>query len=201
MNRKLRPPGIRGTLVHPRPGVNSRVTAYDRCPDRPDARTSTVTSALESAPDATVATLDAGALLALSPAALDAVFRAAPPGEIPRGDAAGTILSVAGARVGAPLSRALGAVVWRGKAFRPATRDLLNRLGPTGIPGVRAEVRAGESRLDGRPCIVLDYSRTSRLAGWVRDEIREVAPGVYLGIAWGAGRVFLRFALTLEETA
>ena len=75
-------------------------------------------------------------------------------------------------------------------------------MGPTGIRAVRAEVYAQDSWLDGQPCTVLDYSRSSRLFGWIRDEIREVAPGVFLGVVWGVGRAFggrrrvLRFALT-----
>ena len=30
--------------------------------------------------------------------------------------------------------------------------------------------------MDNKDCIVLDYSETSLLAHWIRDEIREVAP-------------------------
>jgi hypothetical protein len=33
---------------------------------------------------------------------------------------------------------------------------------------------------------VLDYSQTSIVAQWIRDEIREVSPGLYLGLVyWG----------------
>jgi hypothetical protein len=69
---------------------------------------------------------------------------------------------------------------------------------------VRAEVSVGPSWLDDRPCVVLDYSRSSVVAGWIRDEIREVAPGLYLGLVWGVGRLFggrrlvLRFALDVS---
>ena len=55
------------------------------------------------------------------------------------------------------------------------------------------------SRLDGRPCIVLDYSKTSRVAGWVRDEIREVAPRLYLGLVYvRSRRAPLRFSLRFD---
>jgi hypothetical protein len=35
--------------------------------------------------------------------------------------------------------------------------------------------------MDAKECIVLDYSETSLVAHWVRDEIREVALHIYLG--------------------
>ena len=43
--------------------------------------------------------------------------------------------------------------------------------------------------------IVIDYSSTSLLARKVRDEIREVEPGVYLGLVWWGKRRLLDFAL------
>ncbi len=53
-----------------------------------------------------------------------------------------------------------------------------------GIRAVAATVRPDESLVDGRPCVVFDYSRTSLVARGVRDEVRLVAPGLYLGVAW-----------------
>ncbi|MEO6593628.1 MAG: hypothetical protein ABIP94_02620 [Planctomycetota bacterium] len=41
-----------------------------------------------------------------------------------------------------------------------------------------------ESWIDKRPCIVLDYSKTSFLARKIRDEIRLVRPGLYLDKVW-----------------
>ncbi len=41
----------------------------------------------------------------------------------------------------------------------------------------------GESLLDGQPALILDYSK-SRLWPDVRDEEREVSPGLYLGIMY-----------------
>ena len=31
---------------------------------------------------------------------------------------------------------------------------------------------------------MLDYSKTSLIAHWIRDEIREVSPGIYLGLVY-----------------
>src|SRR5919202_1063174 len=96
----------------------------------------------------------------------------------PAGRGRGTVVAFPGTRAAAPAAR-LGALAWRGKVFRPQSGDLLNLLTPLGIQAIRARVEHGASWVDGGQCVVLDYSRTSRVAGWIRDEIREVAPGLY----------------------
>ena len=53
-----------------------------------------------------------------------------------------------------------------------------------------------QSWLDGKDTIVIDYSSTSILAKVIRDEIREVEPGVYLGKVWWGKMRILDFALT-----
>jgi hypothetical protein len=50
-----------------------------------------------------------------------------------------------------------------------------------GIPSVRANTRIEPSLRDGRPAIVLDYSQSSFVYRNVRDEIREISPGIFLG--------------------
>ena len=49
---------------------------------------------------------------------------------------------------------------------------------------MRAKVYKEASWFDGKETIVLDYSKTSFVARKVRDEIREVAPGLYLGLVF-----------------
>ena len=46
-----------------------------------------------------------------------------------------------------------------------------------------------------KECIVLDYSETSLLAHWIRDEIREVAPRTYLGKVYLGKKRLIDFAL------
>jgi hypothetical protein len=143
--------------------------------------------------------------LEMSPAELDALFDSSPAGAIPQGRGKGTIIALPGTEVAKPIDRVLGFLVWRGKNFHPQTRDLKNLLTPLAIEGIRAEVSHSTSWVDGRECVLLDYSRSSRICGWIRDEIREVAPGVYLGVVWGVGRMFggrrrvLGFALTFPH--
>jgi hypothetical protein len=71
---------------------------------------------------------------------------------------------------------------WQGKVFDPPEGTLKNKVSPLGVRAIRARVYVGDSWLDrGTEAIVLDYSRTSLVARWIRDEIREVAPGLWLG--------------------
>jgi hypothetical protein len=58
-----------------------------------------------------------------------------------------------------------------------------------------AKVYKGPSWLDGKECSALDYPETSLVAGWIRDEIREIGPGLYLGRVYGAKKRLIDFAL------
>ena len=70
------------------------------------------------------------------------------------------------------------------------THDLKNKISPLGIQAIAADVYTGRSWFDGADCIVLDYSKRSLVAKLVRDEIRRVAPGLYLGLVyWGNTRL------------
>ena len=60
-----------------------------------------------------------------------------------------------------------------------APAALINQF--RGLRFIRANVALGDSWLDGRPAHVLDYQKTSLIWNDVRDEAREVSPGVYLG--------------------
>ena len=53
---------------------------------------------------------------------------------------------------------------------------LRNKITPLGLNAIIAKVYKDKSWFDGKECIVLDYSETSLVAQWIRDEIREVAP-------------------------
>ena len=90
------------------------------------------------------------------------------------------------------------AVAWKGKVFDPERGELLNLVGPAGARAVRAKVFSGKSWLDGDESIILDYHQTSRVAHWIRDEIRMIDTDTYLGIVyWNRTRI-LRFALTFR---
>ena len=134
---------------------------------------------------------DTETLLRMSQADLDALFTASAPGEIPSGEADGTAIIAPGTSFSPAIASFINHFAWQGKTFDPASGTLRNRILAFGLNAVIAKVYKGESWLDQKQCIVLDYSETSLVAHWVRDEIRQVAPGQYLGKVYlGRSHVF-----------
>ena len=126
---------------------------------------------------------------------LDETFRSSPVGDIPAGEGRGTVIYHPGTNVARVTERLIHLIAWQGKVFDPDRGDLRNKITPLHLKRIRARVYKTQSWFDGRECIVLDYSHTSRVAHWIRDEIREASPGLYLGIVfWGRKRI-LNFAL------
>ena len=77
-----------------------------------------------------------------------------------------------------------------------AQRGVLNnRILALGLNAIIAKVYKGPSWLDGKECIVLDYSETSLVAHWIRDEIRLIAPACYLGVVYWDKTRLINFAL------
>ena len=93
------------------------------------------------------------------------------------------------------------AVGWSGKVFFPKTGTLLNKILPFGkLHVIQAKVYEGESlMLPGERSIILDYSASSWPFSTIRDEIRNVAPGLYLGPAYVAQKKILYFALQEDD--
>lgn len=125
--------------------------------------------------------LTADQLLKKSERELNALFVASPPGPIPVGEATGTAIACAGTVWARFLAWFVRCFLWQGKVFDPVGRCLRNRITPFSLTAIKAEVREAKSWLDARDCILIDYSKTSLVARFVRDEIRLVAPGLYLG--------------------
>ncbi|MDD1630825.1 MAG: hypothetical protein LUP91_01310, partial [Methylococcaceae bacterium] len=73
---------------------------------------------------------------------------------------------------------------------------LVNKITPFSLTFIVAKVYRDDSWLDGKDTIVIDYSCTSFFAKLIRDEIREIEPGVYLGKVWWRKKRILDFALT-----
>jgi hypothetical protein len=143
----------------------------------------------------TISTADPSTLVAATGSELATLFGSGRVGEIPDGRGRGTVLLGTGgltAKVAARLSYALA---WRGKVVNARAARLLNILTPLQIEAIAAMIYKQDSWYDGAPCIVLDYSKTSFVARRIRDEIREIAPGVYLGIVFWGRRHVLDFAL------
>ena len=115
---------------------------------------------------------------------VDQLFRQGEVGQIPDGKAEGTAIFKPGGPAEPALQRLVRAIAWQGKVLNVRSGSLKNRILPFGTRAIAAEVYRDRSWFDGEECIVLDYSRRSIVARWVRDEIRRVAPGLYLGLVY-----------------
>ncbi len=134
-------------------------------------------------------------LLEMSHAELDDLFRGAEPGPIPDGEGDGTVVFAPDKPIAETAAKLAHLIAWKGKVFNSAAGELRNEVGPLGNLAIRAKVYRDESWFDGKEAIILDYSKTSLVAHWIRDEIREVAPGLYLGIVYWDHDKILNFSL------
>ena len=131
---------------------------------------------------------------------LDAIYKNALAGTIPSGDTRGTAI-VAGTFFARWYARFARLFAWQGKVFDlfPPNQEngiLINKISPFSFSFIVAKVYKDKSWMDGRETIVIDYSKTSFVAKKIRDEIREVEPGIYLGKVWWGKTRILDFALT-----
>lgn len=134
-------------------------------------------------------------LCSMSQSELDDAFRGGPMGDVPNGDASGTVIVAPGTEIEGPVLWLARWLAWQGKVFYRPRGYLLNKVGPLGLHLVKAQVYVAPSWFDNQPAIILDYSKTSLIAHEVRDEIREVSPGLYLGIVFYGSQKTINFVL------
>src|SRR5579863_9237398 len=115
---------------------------------------------------------------------LDDLFKASPAGPIPDGQAKGTAIMAPGTAFSPEIAEFVNLFAWQGKTFDGKRGVLSNRILAFGLNAIIAEVYQDKSWLDGNDCVVLDYSKTSLVAHWIRDEIRLIAPNFYLGVVY-----------------
>jgi hypothetical protein len=137
----------------------------------------------------------------MSQAQLDALFSASGPGPIPNGEAKGTALIAPGTAFCSEIAEIVNVFAWQGKTFDGAHGVLTNRISLLGLNAIVAEVYQDASWFDQKPCIVLDYSKTSLLAHWIRDEIRLVDSGLYLGLVYWDKTRLIDFCLEFPQAA
>lgn len=139
------------------------------------------------------------AMLGMSRQQLDDLFRQHEAGDIPKGEGRGTVLIRWGRFISTLISKIVHRLAWQGKVFDPERGELRNEVSPLRRKLIRAKVYKAPSWLDQKECIVLDYSQTSFIARKIRDEIREVSPGVFLGIVfWGRAKL-INFAVAFPQ--
>jgi hypothetical protein len=120
-------------------------------------------------------------LASLSWCELEELYRQSAPGAIPNGYASGKVIYP-------PCERHAGRkahcaeTVWKGKHFCAEQGTLINQW--LGFKAIRGRVYYGPSWLDGKESIILDYCGESRVWADMRAEMREVAPGLYVGIEY-----------------
>ena len=142
-------------------------------------------------------TLDLSGLRRLSFQELERLYRS---GKRPSaisdldGDATGAMLAWRSPRSGplAWLLRTFGSssvFPWKGKSFKSENNQLGEGINRISLVGKRQwfpfRTRFAASFLDGRPTFVLDYDLPGNppLIRQIVDEVREVAPGLYMGPA------------------
>lgn len=141
-------------------------------------------------------------LVRMSKEDLEALYCQAEPGPMPHGYTCGRAIRHAGTCLAVPSSKMAGKV-WLGKHFDSCSCMLLNQW-CHGIIAVPAKLSIGESWCDGKPAIIMDYRGVSPVI-WrkIRDELRQVAPGLYLGIMYQEKRCEPKFkmffALQVDE--
>ena len=129
---------------------------------------------------------------------LDDLYKNASAGATPDGEMRGTAI-VAGSTCAQLYAKVARLLAWQGKVFDifapPDNGILINKITPLSLTFIVAKVYRGASWLDGKETIIIDYSQTSFFAQKIRDEIREVEPGIYLGKVWWGKHRILDFAL------
>ncbi len=133
---------------------------------------------------------DLSQLLKMSQAQLDELFTNSPVGDIPNGEGEGTAIVAPGTTYTKQIADCINHFAWQGKVFDAKQGVLKNKILAFGLNAIIAKVYKGTSWLDGKECIVLDYSETSLVAQRIRDEIRQIGPGMYLGkVYWDKKRL------------
>ena len=144
---------------------------------------------------------DVPQLLEMSAADLDSLFSSSPAGDIPDGPAKGTAIIASGTKFSPEIAEFISVFVWQGKVFDSRKGVLRNRILPIGLNAIVADVYKGPSWLDKKECVILDYSETSLVAHWIRDEIRLIGPGFYLGRVYWSNKPLIHFSLQFGAAA
>ncbi|HKA00569.1 MAG TPA: hypothetical protein VKE70_28855 [Candidatus Solibacter sp.] len=138
-------------------------------------------------------------LLKMSQQELDDLFKNSEPGPIPSGSAKGTAIIAPGTAFSKEIAEFVNIFAWKGKTFDAQRGVLTNRISVLGFNAIVATVYKDKSWLDGKECIVLDYSKTSLLAQWIRDEIRQIGPDLYLGKVYWENKRLIDFCLEFNH--
>jgi hypothetical protein len=150
------------------------ITVWIGSPTAPQAQGQTI-------PPPGPAPISLDQLFHMCPAQLDAIYHQGIAAAIPDGCIRGTPILSPGTKW-SPIVSHGARVCWQGKVFENCQNTAVNRF--FGVKVVRGLVYGGPSWLDGQPSLVLDYEQTSCVYADYRDEIRQIAPCLYLGLMY-----------------
>jgi hypothetical protein len=114
----------------------------------------------------------------MSPCELEALFRHAEIGTPFVGTARGRLLYSTDERH-PHLKVWRSNAAWKGKVAEPDGHFVNRWIG--GIQAIESQYVIGASWVDGKPAVIMEYAPGTRLFANTHDELREVAPGLYLG--------------------
>src|SRR5262249_19177678 len=97
----------------------------------------------------------------MSTAQLAKLFGSASQGRIAIGKAQGTAVIDPGTARTPEVATLVTHFAWQGKVFDAKSGTLVNHITVFGFKAILAKVYLGDSLIDKKPCIVLDYSQTS----------------------------------------
>ena len=143
--------------------------------------------------------LDSRQLLRLSKRQLDDLFAKSPAGDLPDGEGIGTALLCPGTFCGRILAWLVRCFLWRGDLFHAKEGYLRSRISPFGFQAMKARVYKDRSQVDQKECIVMDFTLSLPVPRGIRDELREIAPGLYLGRTVVGRRRVIQFAISFQR--
>lgn len=120
-------------------------------------------------------------LVRMDPGTLNQVYQQGCSVALPPGPIRGRVIVFPGSALAAPSSK-VARLIWQGKVIGDGGDTVVNRF--FGVRAIKGQIYQAESWLDGRPAVIIDYSNTSLVYAKYRDEIRLVAPGIYLGLMY-----------------
>jgi hypothetical protein len=110
---------------------------------------------------------------------LEALFRGASVGAPLDGTYKGLLVYLVDERLNAFKLR-MAEATWRGKAACAETGYFGNRFAAD-VRWNESYYEIGPSWIDGKPAICMEYTKRALLFWNMHDEVREIAPGLYLG--------------------
>lgn len=114
-----------------------------------------------------------------SPEELHALYLAGTVGDLPQGDLPGQVLHFNDRHFAKARVR-MSNLFWKGKWFGSDT--YFENLWLGGHRFLGSHHAHGTSWVDGKPALILEYPRRAPMFGNMHDELREIAPGLFLGV-------------------